>query len=112
MSVSEANADGYVSNVGFNENGGDPLEYLFNVTGGDASDLFGETFGVILMGSGFPIGGDIEFDGDWTNDGLGMASIGGTLPAGPPVVPVPAAVWLFGSGLVALFGLARRKKMP
>jgi secreted PhoX family phosphatase len=24
-------------------------------------------------------------------------------------VPVPAAVWLFGSGLVALFGLARRK---
>lgn len=25
-------------------------------------------------------------------------------------VPVPAAVWLFGSGLIGLFGLARRKK--
>ena len=25
-------------------------------------------------------------------------------------VPVPAAVWLFGSGLVGLIGLARRKK--
>lgn len=25
------------------------------------------------------------------------------------VVPVPAAVWLFGSGLIALFGFARRK---
>jgi hypothetical protein len=24
-------------------------------------------------------------------------------------VPVPAAIWLFGSGLVAMAGLARRK---
>jgi hypothetical protein len=27
------------------------------------------------------------------------------------VVPVPAAVWLFGSGLLGLFGVARRKKI-
>jgi hypothetical protein len=27
-----------------------------------------------------------------------------------PVVPVPAAVWLFGSGLLGLIGVARRKK--
>ena len=26
------------------------------------------------------------------------------------VVPVPAAVWLFGSGLLGLIGIARRKK--
>lgn len=26
------------------------------------------------------------------------------------VVPVPAAVWLFGSGLIGLIGIARRKK--
>jgi len=25
-------------------------------------------------------------------------------------VPVPAAVWLFGSGLIGLIGIARRKK--
>jgi hypothetical protein len=25
-------------------------------------------------------------------------------------VPVPAAVWLFGSGLLGLIGIARRKK--
>ncbi len=29
---------------------------------------------------------------------------------GMAVVPVPAAVWLFGSGLLGLFGLARRRK--
>ena len=27
----------------------------------------------------------------------------------PPAVPVPAAVWLFGSGLIGLVGVARRK---
>jgi len=26
------------------------------------------------------------------------------------VVPVPAAVWLFGSGLLGLIGIARRNK--
>lgn len=30
--------------------------------------------------------------------------------APPPSVPVPAAVWLFGSGLLGLVGVARRKK--
>ncbi len=28
----------------------------------------------------------------------------------PTVIPVPAAVWLFGSGLLGLLGIARRKK--
>ncbi len=29
----------------------------------------------------------------------------------PPPIPVPAAVWLFGSGLIGLVGVARRRKM-
>jgi len=28
-----------------------------------------------------------------------------------PEVPVPAALWLFGSGLLGLVGVSRRKKM-
>jgi hypothetical protein len=35
---------------------------------------------------------------------------GGTYPlADTPAVPVPAAFWLFGSGLLGLIGVARRK---
>jgi hypothetical protein len=34
----------------------------------------------------------------------------GNLCGGTPTVPVPAAVWLFGSGLLGLVGVARRKK--
>jgi hypothetical protein len=35
---------------------------------------------------------------DWTGSGFGDV-----------FVPVPAAVWLFGSGLLALLGICRRK---
>ncbi len=34
----------------------------------------------------------------------------GTIIATPSAVPVPAAVWLFGSGLLGLAGVARRRK--
>lgn len=33
----------------------------------------------------------------------------GIVTAAPPAVPVPAAAWLFGSGLMGLVGVARRK---
>ena len=36
----------------------------------------------------------------WQSTGIGIAS----------VVPIPAAAWLFGSGLLGLVGMARRKK--
>jgi hypothetical protein len=44
---------------------------------------------------------------------------GGTMAATPASltiseaspVPVPAAAWLFGSGLIGLVGVARRKKL-
>lgn len=47
----------------------------------------------------------------------GIESAGGTYTltlwgsngGGGPVVPIPAAAWLFGSGVIGLVGLARRK---
>jgi hypothetical protein len=50
-------------------------------------------------------GADANCFADFTIDNV---SINADLP--PPAVPVPAAVWLFGSGLLGLVGVARRKK--
>jgi hypothetical protein len=44
-----------------------------------------------------------------TNSNAGYSI--GPFDPGPQVVPVPAAVWLFGSGLLGLVGVARRKKV-
>lgn len=46
---------------------------------------------------------------------LGLAASGGagffdTTSFDPVVIPVPAAVWLFGSGLIGLVGVARHRK--
>lgn len=52
------------------------------------------------LGTGFGIGADLLGQSFSTSGGI--AKIGA-------VVPVPAAVWLFGSGLLGLAGIARRK---
>jgi hypothetical protein len=43
-----------------------------------------------------------------TNGTLTLA--GNAAPPPPPAVPLPAAVWLFGSGLMGLVGVSRRRK--
>jgi hypothetical protein len=56
------------------------------------------------------MGSSISYDGgtttgktiDWSKDW----SAGGTLDV---VVPVPAAIWLFASGLITLLSVSRRK---
>jgi hypothetical protein len=54
----------------------------------------------VPMAAGGPFGG---FNANF--------NLKGTLTELPPaVIPVPAAVWLFGSGLLGLVGIARRKK--
>jgi len=50
------------------------------------------------------------FDGLATDAGAGMALSSGGAFYYTAVVPVPAAVWLFGSGLLGLVGIARRNK--
>lgn len=39
-----------------------------------------------------------------------LSGSGAYYPGGTSVVPVPPAVWLFGSGLIGLIGIARRKR--
>ena len=90
---------GNLTALGFN-NAGDPLEFLFDVTGGDAFALFGGgslSGGVVLASSGF--------GGNWDSDFGTISAVSDT-----GVVPVPAAVWLFGSGLIGLLGFARHTR--
>jgi hypothetical protein len=42
--------------------------------------------------------------------GIDKITVSSQSPVITPKVPVPAAVWLFGSGLIGLIGVARRKK--
>jgi len=59
----------------------------------------------VLTGNGFdPTGATWSFSGESpTSYSMTITS------TGIPAVPVPAAVWLFGSGLLGLVGIARRK---
>lgn len=47
--------------------------------------------------------------GGWTAEWYYVGTLDGFTAPGAPAVPVPAAVWLFGSGLLGLVGVARRK---
>lgn len=90
---------GVLTAIGFDQ-ANDPLEFLFDVTGGDAAGLYTGLSGIILSGAGFP--------GNWNNN-FSSGPFQAVADVGS-VVPVPAAVWLFGSALLGLFGFNARKK--
>lgn len=99
-------------------------------TAGDGGAYFGNGWGSNLAGGvDFNVSGSINdpihfyhwgsdsngmlaittFANDWTLTDSGMLCYGGTACNAQSTVPVPAAVWLFGSGLIGLVGVARRK---
>ena len=84
---------------------GDPSHFQnANTNGLVASVGLGVDGAFIGSQSGFFIGVN-NFDyNTWRLDA------DGTLSYGVSAVPVPAAVWLFGSGLIGLVGVARRRK--
>ena len=76
------------STVGFNFDGG--------LQPGDESYFYF----IKTTATNYTLGSTVLIDG-------GIASVQSYAPS---AVPVPAAVWLFGSGLIGLVGVARRKK--
>jgi len=73
------------------------LQLVFAITGGDSAELFGDTAAIGLTQTDFPG----NWDSDWVNAGEGHSVTATYSP-----VPLPGALLLFGSGLLAL---ARRR---
>jgi hypothetical protein len=70
--------------------------------------LTGDTSSLSLTGLNLTFTGanGANFGVSNVNDGLVLT----TLQYAPPSVPVPAAAWLFGSGLIGLIGAVRKRK--
>ena len=83
--------------------------YGFGVLGSElGADNIDTNFGVV-------VGSPHEVSGNWVNYELRMDFLTSPIYALSSViqvdaVPLPAAVWLFGSGLLGLIGIAGRKK--
>jgi len=72
----------------------DPSWYLFNLNFWDGTET-------LNLSNFWPTQGAISHVSIYSaNSGRGLE---------PPAVPIPASVWLFGSGLLGLVGVARRK---
>jgi hypothetical protein len=93
--------------IGSGDTRQDPLH--FSVIGLSLDDIFTDFAAHV---AGFDLGlGDCNHDvygDDGCGDGINSAFFYGNREF---VVPVPAAVWLFGSGLLGLMGVARRRKI-
>lgn len=84
----------------------------------DISATLSEADFVVLGGVGNPdfstSGSPLRFGyvtrNGGSNTGSTLQSVGGVDNWSVTVVPIPAAVWLFGSGLLGLIGIARHKK--
>jgi len=57
------------------------------------------------------LNGDLQITGLWAFMLGADTSVVGTFNLAPSAVPVPAAVWLFGTGLIGLIGVGKRKKI-
>ncbi len=94
---------GDLTQLGFATNGADLLEFAFNVTGGDAAGLYGNTpAGIILGFGGFSGSFEDDFDNTGGTPGMGFATADIGL-----IAPEPATLGLL---LLGSAGMIRRRR--
>ena len=117
--------DAKLGNILTGPNGAGDANAYMTILDGSSNTLFNDTFNYTgLPGDSSWGGGSIDvlilpaFDGQLLQIGFSTETTGfqdtgiiyDNLSFAPTAVPVPAAVWLFGSGLLGLVGVARRRK--
>lgn len=75
-----------------------------SIDGADNPPLLTGNFGFELLDA------DVNTISAFVDSYGAISATGSEVPPPPSAVPVPAAVWLFGSGLLGLVGVARRKQ--
>lgn len=100
-----ATASLFATSNGFGYSMNDLIGTISGTLAAGETVTFETTLFASVVGPGFEVGGRANI-GD-PNDLAGTPGFTGTLNVS--AIPVPAAVWLFGSGLLGLVGLARRK---
>ena len=129
--VDNAAADGVQTSVTLIDHmmtiGGDSYDSAINfatnaaqITGGEVTAINFASANADPLGTGTVSTNTLQYftDGGWRILFTGWSSFDPTnyryeLTGGytAQVVPIPAAVWLFGSGLIGLIGIARRRKL-
>ena len=103
---------GSITNVGGGDSGlGNFFDTGWRQLGGS---VYGETGSSVLAFSfdfTADIGTSLIVSGSYTNADFIDANLAPTTVATASAVPVPAAAWLFGSGLIALGTLVKRRKV-
>lgn len=103
---------GAVNNSPFSINPAVPVPNLLDIGGWQVDigtiSIVDQTAAVLTLGGTGAISGN-GFDTTPTEWTLSANAAGGTYSMTVTAVPVPAAVWLFGSGLIGLIAVARRK---
>ncbi len=95
----------------FRDNNDGQIDY-FDADGnlvfrGEGGELIGNPDQPLFFDDGTPVSPDGQF-GLSFSDGQSFVSTQGDLSS-VTVVPIPTAIWLFGSGLLGLIGIAKRK---
>lgn len=89
--------NGFITDLGWS---GTTIDFLGGIGGTSLLAEFGPGLGGVLSLSNLDIG-TVQWDQSWTAQSA-------TLDV---VVPIPAAIWLFTSGLMALVSVSRRKSL-